>query len=64
MIPCSNRVEVGLLGGGAGVGFPPGRTSDGRRRGQGRFRSKLYKNKRQRLGFGVVNFRGCNITTS
>ena len=40
-IPCDERVDVHGWGGGAGVGFPLGRTSDGRMRGRGVFRFKL-----------------------
>ena len=36
MIPCSNREDVNVWGGGAVVGFPLGCTLGGRRRGQGR----------------------------
>ena len=56
MIPCGDWAEIGGWRGGPGVVCSPGRIYDGMRRGNGKFRSKLYKNNQQSLGFGVVTF--------
>ena len=50
MMPFGDKDYSNGWGGGAGVDFNLGQTSDVRRRGRGGFRFKLCNNKRQSIG--------------